>query len=215
MAIAAQELHDLFDLIHDNVQSLYFSNVQKDTWLSLAQVKLFKHFYDSDGSMNVPKHEDNRKLGQYLSPFLVEASGSSANGLITHADITSDNIHSAPSFSVSFATLGSRRISCRPIVKSEESFQEEMSFYSPNVSSPVVIIKNGSYQIKPDSGITTWYAIAYKSPTNIDLAQAIGSDFQDSLKSLIAYQAVMLAGMSARDNQFVNELRTEINQIGL
>lgn len=213
--ITATELHRLFNLIHDEVDSDYFGVSQRDDWLTLAQLHIFKHFYDSDGLIQTKGHEETRKYGQYISPFLVEATASNSTGLVNHSDISSDPLHAVPVFVCGYNTLGGRKNVCRPITKAEHARQNNMPFYTPVNYNPVVVILNDSYQIYPIEGTMTWEATAYRIPPAIDLNQGIGSEFQESLKGMIAYKAVQLAGISVRDDNFVKQLTEAAIQFGL
>lgn len=225
--ISAADLHSTFNRLIDEFQTDNFVEQEVDSFLTEAQMIVFKQFVHPDPAKSrlyTPGvnayFESNNKMSEYIKPFKREVEDTStadAEILISVLDALNPTrtIYGVNEISVK----GPGDTEYIPAVwKSETQAQKQkrMAFYSPNICNPWYTIKNDKYQLYPNDLDELDYELHYTlMPEPIELSTSAGSDFHEVLRLMICWKAVELAGSSIRDQQIVQYAQNMYNQSGV
>jgi hypothetical protein len=219
--ITTAQLHLVFKAIIDEYQSDYFSDALIDSFLNQAQMSLFKKLVNPDvegthASGFVGYYETSQKIAQYLAELTRQFEGTTtpSPAKFSTNDVSllvgGREVYGIGSLEVN---AGSGYHPAKWKANSEHAKQQHMRFFAPSACYPYFTISNSEYLMYPDTA-SGYRGICLVMPLAIATGGQ-GSELHPALENVLAYKAAELGGISIRDDEFTNNIRLELEKLGV
>lgn len=219
--ITTAQLHLVFKAIIDEYQSDYFSNALIDSFLNQAQLSLFKKLVNPDvegthASGFIGYYETSQKISQYLSGLTRQFEGtvSVSPAKLTTGDVSllvgGREVYGIGAIEVD---AGSGYHPAKWKSNAEHTKQQYMRFFTPSSCYPYFTISNSEYLLHPDTA-SRYRGTCLVMPLIIATGGQ-GSELHPALENVLAYKAAELGGISIRDDEFTNNIRLELEKLGV
>lgn len=218
--ILASELHDKLDLLLDEIQTGYFTDAEKDTFINLAQHTLMRRLTAPINPGGIASGASGFKgsgqmVQRYTEPFMEEVSGAISSGSVQITGIESQLSGSGKMWMVSSASVSDAASGTfypsSWVSESEFRKRSSLKLFAGCLSSSMWFMADGSLVFSHGN---YYNARVIRVPNDIELG-VTDSEFPDAARDMIVYLAITHSGLALRDENFVEQVKKNMAEIGI